>query len=227
MCLGCCLGARTFLQCPGPPLPASFPLACWRFCTTGCITPRNSIHSCSESLCPEIVRAGRRGSLACQASPARRTFGLPHAAAPEALAREGGDAQFCVTSQIFRCLDFRSCVRGGVRVLTGVGARAGALLHQAFGRGRAREVLEQPPAGQTPGVGRRFYRTFDEGCHGALCHEAPTSAGEWAPVEFGKNLRARPSLDRGPGGTSGLRRPAHSCGAFGPSLCSVPVCVRG
>ena len=57
--------------------------------------------------------------------------------------------------------------------------------------------------------------------------EAPTSAGEWAPVEFGKNLRARPSLDRGPGGSSALRRPAHSCGAFGPSLCSVPVCVRG
>ena len=32
--------------------------------------------------------------------------------------------------------------------------------------------------------------------------EAPTSAGESAPVEFGENLRARPSLDRGQGGYS-------------------------
>ena len=49
-------------------------------------------------------------------------------------------------------------------------------------------------------------------CHrsGPTWVEAPTSAGEWAPVEFGGNLRgtalARASLDRRPGGV--LRPPA-------------------
>jgi hypothetical protein len=153
------------------------PLAAWRFCMTGCITPRSSLHSCSDSLCPEIVRAGRRGSLACPASPARRTFGLPRAAAPEALGREGGDARFCVTSQVFRCLDFRSCVRGGVRVLThGCWGSCGCITAPGVWKngGRAREGLEPPSAGQMPGVGRRFYRTFDEGCHGALGQRFPT-----------------------------------------------------
>ena len=153
------------------------PLACWRFCMTRCITPRNSLHSCRKSLCPEIVRAGRRGSLACQASPARRTFGLPHAATLEALGREGGDARFCVTSQVFRCLDFRSCVRGGVRVLThGCWGSCGCTTAPSVwkNRGRAREGLEPPPVGQTPGIGRTFYRTFDEGCHGALGRRLPS-----------------------------------------------------
>ena len=97
----------------------------------------DTLHSCSESLCPKFVRAGRRGSLACQASPARRTFefGLPHAAAPEALGREGGDAQFCVTSRSSDVWTFDLvCVVVCVCSRTGVGARAGALPHQAFGR---------------------------------------------------------------------------------------------
>ena len=34
--------------------------------------------------------------------------------------------------------------------------------------------------------------------HDGSLAQAPTSAGEWAPVEFGGNLRARPSLDRCP-----------------------------
>ena len=152
------------------------PLACRRFCMTGRITPRNSLHSCSEFLCPKFVCAGRRGSLACQASPARRTFGLPHAAAPGALGREGGDARFCVTSQVFRCLDFRSCVRGGVRVLThGCWGSCGCTTAPGVWKngGRAREGLEPPSAGQMSAFGRRFYRTFDEGCHGALGQRRP------------------------------------------------------
>ena len=150
------------------------PLACWRFCMTGCITPQNSLHSCSESLQPATVRAGRRGSLACPASPARPTFGHPHAAAPEALGREGGDAQFCVTSQVFRCLDCRSCVRGGVRVLThGCWGSCGCTTAPSVWKngGRAREGLEPPSAGQMPGFGRRLYRTFDEGVAQMHNHE--------------------------------------------------------
>ena len=99
-------------------------------------SPESSLHSYSESLCPEIVRAGRRGELACPDSPARQTFGLPHAAAPAALGREGGNAQLIrdkarssdVWTFVLACVVVCVCSR------TGVGARAGAQPHQAFGR---------------------------------------------------------------------------------------------
>ena len=48
--------------------------------------------------------------------------------------------------------------------------------------------------------------------------DAPTSAGEWAPVEFGGNLRARLSLDRGPGGVLRPPAPRPSLRCFWPEL---------
>ena len=79
-----------------------------------------------------------------------------------------------------------------------------------------RRRAEDPPGPRSSeGRARRFPPKFDQrplaGARGRLWSaafkvasglqqtlpEAPTSAGEWAPVEFGGNLRARPSLDRG------------------------------
>ena len=59
--------------------------------------------------------------------------------------------------------------------------------------------------GPCPKVPAEFDRRPLAGARGRVCkrgirrQEAPTSAGEWAPVEFGGNLRARPSLDRSRG----------------------------
>ena len=96
----------------------------------------------------------------------------------------------------------------------------------------ARESLKPPSAGQMPGIGRKFYRTFDEGCHGALGQRRPRAPASGRRSSLGRIFGHGPRWIAALGGPPASGAPpihavpsARACAPF-PCACKDDGCSR-